>query len=580
MRLRELQIENFGCIGSPGYTVEIDNIVVLIGANNVGKSTVFDAYEAFASIGAPLKLERFHNLDPSVAVEIRAKFTDLTDEDKTKLGGDRWVFEDPILGPAIYVKFHWTKPDSQGQKYSWDPTTTDWVKGGVGGWDTLIKSRIPVPMRVRPSDEAAETEGKIVEVLTSAVKESFKAKETAIEIESRLREISEELGEAVRPEVDRITELVSEKLASVFAGYTVAFKADIGDIKPEKIFGAGSRIVVSRPTGQAVALGQQGAGMQRTFFWTALGTLAEVGHYKAGKTVIDPERPRILLIEEPEAFLHPPLIRSARESLYSLAELETWQVIASTHSPVFIDVSKPHTTIVRVDREEGGSSRVFSTERIDFTDDEKKNLAMVRLCNPLVSEFFFADRAVLVEGETEAVALAFLLDRSEDARSQGTAVVNCIGKGNLPTFARILNQFGMTYSIIHDADAPRARRKGALITNGMWTINERIAEVIQESVGVGGTAHSLCHVPDFEGYHFGTSLTGDKPAACQAQLARDDFDSAEELKTLRELVAAVLDPAASSLYWSDPGDLRSRVEAWARDSEPNEPDLWEFADEA
>ncbi len=37
---------NFGCIDEEGYEFEIDKIVILIGPNNVGKSTVFDAYEA------------------------------------------------------------------------------------------------------------------------------------------------------------------------------------------------------------------------------------------------------------------------------------------------------------------------------------------------------------------------------------------------------------------------------------------------------------------------------------------------------------------------------------------------------
>lgn len=49
-------------------------------------------------------------------------------------------------------------------------------------------------------------------------------------------------------------------------------------------------------------------------------------------------------------FLHPPAIRLAREALYKLANLENWQVMITTHSPIFIDVSKPHTTITRVEK--------------------------------------------------------------------------------------------------------------------------------------------------------------------------------------------------------------------------------------
>lgn len=43
MKLIELRIRNFGCIDEKGITVKIDNIVVLIGPNNVGKTTVLKA---------------------------------------------------------------------------------------------------------------------------------------------------------------------------------------------------------------------------------------------------------------------------------------------------------------------------------------------------------------------------------------------------------------------------------------------------------------------------------------------------------------------------------------------------------
>ncbi|MBE3040132.1 MAG: AAA family ATPase, partial [Chloroflexi bacterium] len=52
MKLRAVRILNFGCIDAEGCEVEIDRIVVLIGPNNAGKSTILDAYEAFASTGS------------------------------------------------------------------------------------------------------------------------------------------------------------------------------------------------------------------------------------------------------------------------------------------------------------------------------------------------------------------------------------------------------------------------------------------------------------------------------------------------------------------------------------------------
>lgn len=81
MRLRKLTIRNFGCIGDPGYDIAIDRIVVLIGRNNVGKSTVFDAYEALASAGTPRPRSQFHQQDETKPIEIGATFGDVTADD-------------------------------------------------------------------------------------------------------------------------------------------------------------------------------------------------------------------------------------------------------------------------------------------------------------------------------------------------------------------------------------------------------------------------------------------------------------------------------------------------------------------
>ena len=117
--------------------------------------------------------------------------------------------------------------------------------------------------------------------------------------------------------------------------------------------------------------------MQRAFLWSAIEALADSGKMKNGRAVIKNGVSKILLVEEPESFLHPPAIRLAREALYKLAKLENWQVMITTHSPIFIDVSKPHTTITRVEKNDGSATNVFSTDKANFSDDERERLQMI-----------------------------------------------------------------------------------------------------------------------------------------------------------------------------------------------------------
>lgn len=66
--LVRMSIKNIGCIGNEGLTVELDEIVCLVGANNAGKTTVLRAYE-LAVKQAELKSEDFNrNANGSPAV--------------------------------------------------------------------------------------------------------------------------------------------------------------------------------------------------------------------------------------------------------------------------------------------------------------------------------------------------------------------------------------------------------------------------------------------------------------------------------------------------------------------------------
>ncbi|BCD33020.1 hypothetical protein BC30102_p628 (plasmid) [Bacillus cereus] len=51
-RLSKLIIKNFRCIGNNPVEIELDDIVVLVGPNNVGKSSILRAYEVVMSHGS------------------------------------------------------------------------------------------------------------------------------------------------------------------------------------------------------------------------------------------------------------------------------------------------------------------------------------------------------------------------------------------------------------------------------------------------------------------------------------------------------------------------------------------------
>lgn len=541
MKLRELIINNYGCIGNSGLRVVIDNIVILIGPNNVGKTTVLKAYEAFANPSTVMKLEDFHKNSVENPIEITGIFSDISEEDIQQIG-TKWIFNHSEYKTCIKYKWVWSNINAKGEKYSWNNEEENWIKGGMGGWDSKITSCIPTPLKINPLDSPDDLERKIIEILTEAIKEKSKNEDSRInELINTLNDIANEVKSEIEGTLDKTTSKVGENMSNIFPGCKISITPQAGKFEPEKIIASGSYINVSDKSGGEYPLSRQGAGLQRTFLWSAIESLADSGNLKVGKTLIKNDKPRILLIEEPEAFLHPPSIRAARESLYKIADLIGWQLMITTHSPIFIDVSKDHTTIIRVDKNDEYETRIFSTEKAGFEEGDRERLKMIRACNPSVNEFFFANSVVLVEGDTEQTVLNMI--KSKKPQHSAISVVNCHGKANIPMFQKILNHFGVNYIVIHDIDSPRSKREGEWIKNAMWSINHKIFKESGIMEGKGNTV--IANMPDFEFQYFTKLQKGDKPFKAICKLNDIEFRNTKqylELMNIFELVESKSHP--------------------------------------
>lgn len=581
MKLKQLSIQNYKCFGNDGVNVLIDDIVLLIGVNDAGKSTVLDAYEDFASMGAALSEDKFCSQRGDEPVRISAMFSDVTEEDEAVLGAN-WTHE--VDGsPSVQVRWVWASPGQKGQKQSFNPDVEDWVDNGMGGWDSLIQSRIPTPLRIGPLSNPLDYEAVIRDILVATVKTRIKAgNNEAVELLGKIQEMSSDFKDHVVEDINRACAEVTGKISGVFPGYGIGFEPSAGKFEPEKIIGAGSYITISSPDNAITKILGRGTGVQRSFLWSALSALADLGHIKKNKKKVSPEHPRILLVDEPESFLHPPAIRRARDSLYGIAAVEGWQVMCTTHSPVFVDVSKPHTTIVRVASAGPDEVKVFQTDKADFSDDERESLRMVRVCDPTVCEFFFAETVVVVEGETEHLAIGNLLSRHADDVVDQYAILNARGKGNIVLFMKILNQFGLKYIVIHDADAPKARRRdGSYMVNGMWTVNANILEEHNSRNPNLPTSYLFAQVPDFENQTFGYSVSSDKPDHLLKQLGREDYNDAPELEGLRNLCGYVTEENHPGRY-STADEFRELYLNWfgaQGEGVLSDPQLWELGDQ-
>lgn len=175
----------------------------------------------------------------------------------------------------------------------------------------------------------------------------------------------------------------------------------------------------------------------------------------------------MFLIDEPEAFLHPPQARTLGSILPSL--LPEKQAFISTHS---IDLIKGLLTsardrvkIIRITRKDN-TNKVKHLEQADI--DVIWDDPIMRHSNMI--DCLFYDHTVLCESDSDCQLYSLALEniKSRTGQRSDTLFIHCGGKGRMHLIAKELRALGVDYRIIPDLDVfdNRGLVKGLVDANG------------------------------------------------------------------------------------------------------------------
>ncbi len=168
---------------------------------------------------------------------------------------------------------------------------------------------------------------------------------------------------------------------------------------------------------------------------------------------------QIIFIDEPEAFLHPPLQKKLGCYMSALASTRRGTLVAATHSPDYLMgciETQPKSTIVRLtyDKDsEQGTATVLPPETI--SEFMKKPL----LRSSKVLSALFHERAVVVEGDGDR-ALYEEINRQLFDRQRGAGDIAFLNANGWPSISKIitlLRKIDVVVSAIMDLDVIRER---------------------------------------------------------------------------------------------------------------------------
>ncbi len=353
-------------------------------------------------------------------------------------------------------------------------------KGVAQGYLGKFTRFLFVPAVRDAGEDTAEGRGTVFTELMDLVVRSSLA--TNQELRKLKQETQDKYNEIINPEK-------LKELSNLAGNMTSTLKSFAPDASVDLLWLPLSDVSIPLPQAEvklvedeyASAVTRVGHGLQRAFILTMLQhlsvaqTLDESGTEDKEEKHILPDL--ILAIEEPELYQHPSRQRHMARILLQLASgqipgvAKRTQIFYATHSPLFVCLDRvENLRLFRKCVNEKGKpkiTKIIHTNlnkvadevwRADGQQGEKytgKTLLprLQAIMTPWMSEGFFADVAVLVEGEDDRAAiLGIARTMGYELESMGFAVIPCGGKTNIDRPTVIFRQLNIPVYVLWDGD--------------------------------------------------------------------------------------------------------------------------------
>ena len=452
-RIQSLNIKNYRSIKE--LDIELQNFTPVVGQNNVGKSNILNAIHWFIK---PTKLETgdFNNLEH--AVEVTGVITGVSENILAALSDtQRTKIEPYVSNGDITFKRVMGAPGaaSQAKPQILNPETGDYDNNPTG-ISAALDGLFPEPLRVAAMSDASEDAAKNKTSTTLGKLIAKVADSIEIAEGTQLAQLFTDLGKILDPEGEhRPAEFNSfdtdanAVISEFFPG--VSLKVNFPKPALSDLLKSGTVSIIEDGLPGKRKFEDMGHGAQRSIQMALLKLLAEKTS-QAG----NPNRCSLLLIDEPELYLHPQAIETIRIALKSLAD-SGYQIIFNTHSPFLIEnEDMPYCNVVtKVSPVEGTKVCQRAADAVNTiipNDNPEKHRILFELKN--ASQILFSNSVILVEGNTERVLMPHLY-QTFTGRSmiQDKVGLVCMDScGSMHTAIEVLSMMGIKAKAVVDLD--------------------------------------------------------------------------------------------------------------------------------
>ena len=440
--------------------LQLHSFTPIVGYNNAGKSNILNAIEWLLSATALTQADFNDSAEPViVAGQIEGVDAALLTAMPPNQASAITPF---VVDQRLRIRRKMAAPGTAATAKIEvrDPAVTDeedaaaW-RSNPTGLDGAIKALFPSPIRIHAMENAADdvgkssktnTIGRLIAAITEPVRQAHEG-EFLDALELIRKRLSADGAERAA-ELQTLDAETTAQLAELFPG--LSLKIDIAAPELPDLFKSGTVQVIERDgDGSKRNFDSLGHGAQRCI------QMALIRHLASKSIVAGSPKRTLLLIDEPELYLHPQGIEQVRLALRTLSN-GGYQIVFSTHSPSLITRdSAPNAVIVRKN-----GSPVSTEARNPLVSAARLALPnaphQVRIIFELgrAAEVFFSDRVLIGEGKTESRLLPPTYEslRGKSMRADRGGLVSVDGCGNIVAAMKVLREMKIEVKAVVDLD--------------------------------------------------------------------------------------------------------------------------------
>lgn len=331
------------------------------------------------------------------------------------------------------------------------------------GIDKSISAMLPEPIYIPAvkdfRDDVKTTEsapfGRVLGILLKAIEPLLAQERTLFDqLNAKLNRIVVD-GSVVDGRllpVKKIEEVVQRFVQETFKTVTLRIT-----IPPPELKAVLSSAVIFANDGVDGPIDTKGDGLRRAIVFAIIRSyveLSKVGLIPDGPAGAAAGAGYLLLFEEPELYLHP----KAQEVLFDALRIfsERHRVVVTTHSPLFFG-PQATTMFIKMRKlvDPAIADKPFAVaDHVDVRAANERDQFQI-ICYENNNIAFFAETVVLVEGDSDYIALPHLarvINSAWDCRQTPVAFARIGGKGSIRRYREFFRRFRMRALVVTDLD--------------------------------------------------------------------------------------------------------------------------------